>query len=106
MGIIKTIIGDVVDEAKRNAKYEARRAGRRTIGKWVGDMKKSAAKKIKPMVDDFVAKHPTKKKLEEQQEVLDVAEAEAEALIEEVVQKVAIGKPVEVEEQVRRLELD
>ena len=70
---IKGLVTAAVDDAKRSVRYEARRGVRRALSSKAQGFKERIVKKIKPKVDKFVEKHPSKAKVAAETEMLDAA---------------------------------
>lgn len=106
MGLIRNLIDDLLDEAKRHTRYEARRGIRKVANDKFQKLREKFAKRTKPMIDRYVEHHPTKSRLAAQEEVAKAAAKVAEELANKPLEEIVVAPPVVAEVELhRRLEL-
>lgn len=107
--MVKNGLKNAVDGVKKDAQYEVRRMGRRTMGQYLDGVKKKVAVKVKPKLDNYLEKHPARVKAQQEAQVQAKEQAEkvAKKVKKEVEQTLQTPTPVvEVtpEDEVRQIE--
>lgn len=103
-------IGDMIkgglDGVKKDASYEVRRMGRKTVGKYFSNLKQKAAAKAKVRVDAYLEKHPSRIKAQEAEknQVEKVAKKVQKDMQEEVKATPVAPVPVKDEDEIRQIE--
>jgi hypothetical protein len=105
MSWIGTIVSDLLEEGKRNVRYEGRRIARRTASGYIGRVKNKVVSSIKRKVDTFCEKHPTRANTKAKNETILTAEKVAEEIKKEVEQNIKPSPSTCATENVRRIEL-